>query len=249
MQQSITNAQQSCKRCNAFLGRRILRFMLEVTKLHEVWDHVLDLLFPPRCVGCGARGAWFCTRCVDRCVAVASETNLHSHARLGATPLTSSAGVFVFASPLREAIHALKYDRRQVLARPLAKLIVARYRTQLPVVDAIVAVPLFDDRLKERGFNQSELLARGIAKELGLPLLHGQLVRTRATDHQAHLGRGERRENVKDAFSWCGPPPPSRLLLFDDVLTTGATLEACAAALHDAGVHEIHGLALARSGS
>lgn len=214
--------------------------------MQMLWNQILDLLFPPCCAGCGKPGAWFCPRCVGRCHPLAPEENRRLHAQLGATSLCSSAGVFTFAPPMREGIHALKYRRYSVLAQPLGKLVSSFYHDRIPPVDAVVAVPLWKERQRERGFNQAELLARVLVADLQLPLLDRQLYRTRATDQQAQLRRSERRNNVKDAFAWRGKPPPPRILLFDDVMTSGATMDACASALYAAGAKEVHGLALAR---
>ena len=114
-------------------------------------------------------------------------------------------------------------------------------------VDAVLAIPLHSKRLAERGFNQAEALAREIATLLDLPLIDTGLARVRATEQQAHLDARARAENMRDAFAWRGTAPPRRLLLVDDVLTTGATMGACAIVLRDAGAEAVHGLALARS--
>jgi ComF family protein len=112
----------------------------------------------------------------------------------------------------------------------------------------IVPVPRHAARLRERGFNQSALLAQQLATHLKLPVSM-QLVRVRLTTQQANLGRAERHANLRDAFAWQGAPPPPRVLLVDDVLTTGATIGATAAAIRAADAIEVHGLALARAGS
>jgi predicted amidophosphoribosyltransferase len=110
-----------------------------------------------------------------------------------------------------------------------------------------MAVPLHAGRLAERGFNQSEELAARLARRTGLPLVPG-LLRCRDTGHQASLGRRARQGNVEGAFVWAVPaPPPARVLLVDDVLTTGATLAACADALRAAGTREVRAIAIARS--
>jgi len=101
--------------------------------------------------------------------------------------------------------------------------------------------------LAERGFNQAELLAREVARATGLPLIVGPLVRIRATRQQALLDITGRIENVTGAFVWRGPPPPARVALVDDVLTTGATVNACAQAVRAGGARDVYALALARS--
>jgi len=211
-------------------------------------DLVLDLVFPPRCVGCRTRGVLFCARCHAACEPVSPEANRRLHQRLGSTALASTTGAYRFHGAVRESIHALKYDRRVRSATVLGDLLAA-YITEHPLaVDVIVPVPLHAARLRERGFNQSALLAQQLAAQLKLPM-STQLVRVRSTTQQANLGRAERQANVRDAFVWQGAPPPPRVLLIDDVLTTGATIGAAAEAIRAAGAIEVHGLALARAGS
>ncbi|MBA3944292.1 MAG: ComF family protein [Herpetosiphonaceae bacterium] len=142
----------------------------------------------------------------------------------------------------------MKYKRHSVLADPLAELAVQIAGSAIPLVDAIVPVPLYARRQRERGFNQAELLAQGIGLRLDLPLLAQGLCRKRPTHQQVGLDRTERRANMVGAFRWQGSPPPRRVLLLDDVVTTGATMEACAAALRLAGAAEVHGWAIARDG-
>ena len=154
---------------------------------------------------------------------------------------------YIFQSPLREAVHQLKYRRVRRVAGPLGALMAEHVIAQPVAVDAVLAIPLHSKRLAERGFNQAEALAREIATLLDLPLIDTGLARVRATEQQAHLDARARAENMRDAFAWRGTAPPRRLLLVDDVLTTGATMGACAIVLRDAGAEAVHGLALARS--
>jgi predicted amidophosphoribosyltransferase len=110
-----------------------------------------------------------------------------------------------------------------------------------------VAVPLHSSRLRQRGFNQSELLARELRNRLSLDPPPGELVRTRPTPPQVGHDRRWRLENVRDAFEWRGPPLDAHsILLVDDVATTGATLEACAAALRAGGSGPVMGVSVAR---
>ncbi|HEX6290478.1 MAG TPA: phosphoribosyltransferase family protein, partial [Herpetosiphonaceae bacterium] len=188
-----------------------------------------------------------CAACRATCRFVPDADNREQHRRLGSPFLLSTAGAYVFEGALREAIHKLKYNRSQRMAVPLGDML-HDYLARHPIaVDAIVPVPLHPDRLRMRGYNQAALLAHRLAQRSGLMLCSDQLARVRRTSQQADLNRVERRENVRDAFGWQSKtPPPRRILLLDDVLTTGATVEAAAQALHAAGAREVHALALAR---
>lgn len=215
--------------------------------MQSLIDNILDLLFPPRCAGCKSRGALLCPACQASCRFVPDAANREQHLRLNSPFLSSTAGAYVFEGAIREAVHTLKYNRRKRMAAPLGVLL-NRYLSAHPIaVDAIVAVPLHPERLRKRGFNQAQLLAAQLGHQAGLPLLAGELVRVRQTSQQADLNRAERRANVREAFAWQGATsPPGRILVIDDVLTTGATVEAAAQALHAAGAREVHALALAR---
>jgi ComF family protein len=117
----------------------------------------------------------------------------------------------------------------------------------IPEPPRLLAVPLHRRRLRERGYNQSALLARELRKRWALPAASGQLVRLRDTPPQVGLDRPSRRRNVAEAFGWQGPPLAGRpVLLVDDVATTGSTLEACGQALKAAGAGRIEAVTLAR---
>lgn len=204
-------------------------------------EALLRLLFPDRCAGCRRLGDLFCQACRS-----ALAPYPHEH-HLPPPSLHSVQIAFVFQSPLREAIHQLKYRRVRRMAEPLGALLAAQIAGQASGIDAVLAIPLHASRLAERGFNQAEALAAEVARTIGRPLMTEQLFRTRATAQQAHLDARGRAENMRDAFGWRGAPPPLRVLLVDDVYTTGATMAACAEALRAAGTEAVYALALARS--
>jgi ComF family protein len=209
--------------------------------LQSLVDKVLGLLFPDSCAGCGSAGELLCGACRAR---------LRPYPHDDPTPplLDGVRVAFIFEEPLQSAIHVLKYDRVRRMAVPLGDMLAEHLRRHPLPADALVAVPLHAHRLQERGFNQSELLAQQVQVRTGLPLLGSELTRCRDTAQQAKLSQAERQENMRDAFVWRGrTPPPPRVLLLDDVLTTGATLGACAEALRAAGTREVRGLALGRS--
>lgn len=151
---------------------------------------------------------------------------------------------YVYGGPLVEAIRRFKYGRRTELAGPLGTLLAARAAELAGEVDAIVPVPLHPARLRRRGFNQAALLARPVARALAVPLVTNELRRVRDTPSQAGLDGAGRLQNVRDAFVALRAPG-SRVLLVDDVRTTGATLAECAEALSVAGVERVLTLVLA----
>jgi ComF family protein len=204
-------------------------------------DSFLALLFPDRCAGCTRMGTLFCPTCQ---AALAAYPGTLRRMPAG---LSDMRIAYVFQSPLREAVHQLKYRRVRRIARPLGALMAEHLIAHPAAIDAVLAIPLHSTRLAERGFIQAEALAREIADLLDLPLIDTGLRRVRATEQQAHLDARARAENMRGAFAWEGAPPPRRLLLVDDVLTTGATMGACAIVLRDAGAEAVHGMALARS--
>lgn len=219
---------------------------------------LLDRLLPPRCGGCGALGSWLCARCrgliqplvepiCGRCgrrLQVRGE-RCTCDRRLRALDAVRSAAVY--QGPLERAIHRFKYQGRRPLARVLAGLLVERFEPFLQPDACLLAVPLHRRRRRQRGFNQSQLLAEELGRAWTVGRSRGRLVRWRDTRSQVGLDRAQRRRNVEDAFSWQGPDLGGRpVLLIDDVITTCATVEACARALREAGAGDVRALSVAR---
>ena len=153
-----------------------------------------------------------------------------------------------FAGALQQAVHALKFRQQQQLGTELGRRLgrVPEFARALQEVDLLVPVPLHPSRQRERGYNQSLCIARGVAEVVGRPLVKGWLQRRIHTRQQARLEAAERRENLRDAFQVTGEVPMSGCIgVVDDVVTTGATLNACARALQQAGCSRIWALALA----
>jgi ComF family protein len=150
---------------------------------------------------------------------------------------------------VRQALHALKYRGERRLAEPLGRSIAERWRRSAIGGEILVPVPVHPARLRERGFNQAEDLARACGRVLGLPVLPA-LERRARTQAQHALGRGQRQANVLGAFGvrdgYARHVAGRWTVLVDDVVTTGATLSGCAAALLDAGALAVSGLAVAR---
>jgi ComF family protein len=196
---------------------------------------LLDLVAPPRCVACdeelepGEEG--FCLVCSPLLEPLAGAE--------------ASMAVLRFGGPLASAMRRFKYGGRSELARPLARAIAERARAACAGMHAIVPVPLHTQRLRERGFDQTSLLARELAKILGVPRRLDLLERTRPTTVQAALDRAARLANVEGAFVGSPRAKGLRLLVLDDVRTTGATLSHACHALLRVGAARAQPLALA----
>ena len=219
----------------------------------------LDLLFPPRCVGCRKVGGWLCSECRNaiellrpplcpHCGILTAEGKLCPRCQRASLQIDGVRSVAFFEGPMREAIHCFKYSNLQDLATPLGEMMVSYWQDVHLPADVIVPVPLHARRLRERGYNQAALLARELGKGVGLPVLESALIRVRDTSPQVDLSAEERRENVHGAFH-CRDDRlvGESVLLVDDVYTTGATLEACSLALKQRGVRTAWALTLARA--
>jgi ComF family protein len=151
-------------------------------------------------------------------------------------------------NPLRSAIHEFKYNNHRAVTVLLGERLLTSYRQYGLKAEVIVPVPLHEAKLKERGYNQSELLARQLNQALNLPLNLTTLRRVRKTESQMTLGAEERYKNVSGAFACEDKSLAQRhILLVDDVCTTGSTLDACAAALKAGGAASVWGLTLAKA--
>lgn len=154
---------------------------------------------------------------------------------------------FVFGGALAEAIKRLKYGSRSDLGAVLGALLAGELARRPTKYDLVVPVPLHPRRLAERGFNQSALIARPVAWALGAALHTRALERVRDTPAQAKLGRIERLGNMTGAFEARGELRGKRVLVVDDVVTTGATLAACIGTLAQRGAVEVSAVAVARA--
>jgi competence protein ComFC len=206
--------------------------------LQQFLNFSLDLLFPPRCVGCGRVDAVWCDTCQDKLDQTAFPSQVRPLAPLvGITSTAEHTGI------IREAVQGLKYGSAKIVAEPLGERLVRQLQAQAWTVDVIVPVPLHATRLAERGYNQAQLLAEQIADALSLPCFPNAVERQRNTQSQVTLSAAERKTNLEDAFLANSQVLSNqRVLLIDDVYTTGATLSACAQAVQQAGALAVYGL-------
>ena len=228
---------------------------------------ILNLVFPPTCVACQRYGAWLCSACADvierlepplcaRCGWPGHQVPPPSGRASGCCPATldSLDGLRALAfhsGPLRTAIHQLKYGDLRALAGSLADLMAEGWPALAPEgtgFDTLVPIPLHRARQRERGYNQAALLARELGARLQRPVIESGLERIRDTAPQVGLKPAARRQNVRNAFRCRGGHfEGQRVLLIDDVCTTGATLEAAATALRAGGAVSVWAYTLARA--
>ncbi len=228
----------------------------QVAKLKGI---ALDLLFPQWCVGCGKEGDFICSSCrrslprimpplCPRCGKPQLSGILCPGCVSWRAEIDGIRSPFRFDGVMRQAIHQLKYKNLRALAVTLAGFLHDYLVTNPMPGEVLVPAPLHQKRLRERGYNQSRLLAQELGKLINLPVVDDCLVRQKHTPPQTRASTvDERRGNVADAFA-CRDRrlQDKRVLLIDDVSTSGATLDACAAALKAAGASSVWGLVLAR---
>jgi len=221
----------------------------------------LDILFPAKCVGCGREGSFLCPACrgalprllppyCQRCGVplVSPDASVCPRCRHSTFALDGLRSPFIMDGVIREAIHRLKYNNLKAMAPELSQLLGDYLRTSPLPAQTIVPVPLHPKRERERGYNQAALLARGLGRELGRPVVEDCLRRVKDSPPQARAGSAaERQRRVAGAFVSTGTQLQGiQVLLIDDVSTTGATMYACAQALKQGGAASVWGLALAR---
>lgn len=239
--------------------------------LASVWQRALDTLFPPRCGGCGQFShPVFCERCapqlrpiIEPCCANCGRTfdplalgaEICALCRARPPAFEKARACWAFEGPPRPAIHRFKYNRRFAMAPRLARAMMQTPAARVLLGDwqpqCLVPVALHASRARARGFNQSALLARELGLLCDVPALD-LLERTRRTPPQVGLDLKARRQNVRDAFIvdealWQSANlVGARILLIDDVFTTGATLDECARVLRKAGAGAVGALTVAR---
>jgi len=221
-------------------------------------NRLLDAALPARCPGCGAEGPPLCASCAT---ALDARLDLPAGIAIGLpsdvpAPLLQLEWCAPFTGVVRTALHELKYSGEQRLAGPLGAAIARRWQRVGAGGDVFVPVPVHADRRRRRGYDQAELIARVAAADLNLPCA-AILERSRATIAQFDLDRAARAVNVTGAFrlkrdGGAAPPGPGGplagrwIVLVDDVVTTGASLAACAVPLIEAGAIGVSAVTVAR---
>jgi competence protein ComFC len=231
----------------------------------------LDLIFPPKCLVCGASGSdIFCRACLDDIRPIGSFCEIcgkpHQDGLYGETsakcsdckslepPFDLARSIAKYDGSLKAAIHKFKFRNKKGLAAPLAGIMIEHlskspWQNILPIIDIVTAVPLHRKRQNERGYNQSEILARSVAEKFGLNFSSGILEKVKDTKRQFDLKRAERFSNVRGAFKAVNEVCVNgrNVLLVDDILTTGATAAECARLLKGAGAGMVFVLTLSHA--
>ncbi len=233
--------------------------------LSKTKEFLLDILFPKFCVNCGREGSYLCSDCFflidvserQYCpfcyppkIVLDGRTCSSCRRFKKLNGLYSAVPYNSFM--IKKLIHQFKYSYIKELAKPLSNLIIIHLANLNKLSNfndfVLIPVPLHKKKLKQRGFNQSEEIAKELAKTLRAPILNNVLLKTKQTSDQVDLKKEEREKNIKGAF-FCQRPDlifNRKILLVDDIFTTGSTMEESALTLKQAGAKEVWGTAVAR---
>jgi ComF family protein len=228
--------------------------------LHKALWHAVDYLYPPTCAACGKSGYRLCPACVSQiqvinfpfCAMCGRRVNTTQSvcSDCATSPVHFSAATSwgKFGGALREAIHALKYKNDVGLGDFFADHLIQLLRDDKWDFDCVLPVPLSRERQKERQYNQSALISRPIARYFGSDHALNWLIRTHDTGSQTRRRRLERNLSLTGSF-WANPAKLKgrSVLLVDDIITTGATINHCSAALLDAGVANVYAISIAKT--
>ena len=227
----------------------------------SIWNDLWEFFFPRCCVVCGTRLLREEEHVCVKCLAGLPRTCLHRRAQndmekafWGKLPIVRASAYFYYSKggDVRRLLYELKYYGNYRIGRFLGRCMAADLQRDgfFRNMDGIIPVPLHKKKERERGYNQSEMLAEGISSVTGVPVLRGLLVRCQQAESQTRKGSYERWVNVKDVFECVSEKEleGKHILLVDDVMTTGATLVACADALSGVSGLRISILTLALAG-
>ena len=218
----------------------------------------LNLFFPPWCIGCGREGKYICDSCCEKlplisppicikCGRPLTDRNTCPGCIEEPVAIDGIRAPFLFHGVIRKAIHEFKYRNLKAVASSLAGFLYD-YLQENPIPgDVLVPVPIHRKRQRERGYNQSSLIARELSRKNGLPIIEDCLIRRINTPPQVRTtSASERRQNIADAFACVNERLKGRqVILIDDVSTSGATLNTCAGVLKAAGAASVWGLTVA----
>jgi ComF family protein len=237
---------------------------------------IIDLLFPKFCLGCNKEGSYLCEDCrgllniceFSYCLCSQNHQTIPPNTKTGRCNRCQNKKLegLYFALPYKEGnltkklIHQFKYEPYlKDLAKTLASILIEHFvicqknTNEIWQNSVLIPVPLFSEKLNERGYNQSEELARELSKVLEVPVISDVLLKIKQTESQMKLKKEDREKNLLNAFAIknCSTPDVAQFLgkkvfLIDDVYTTGSTMEECARVLKNAGAKSVWGICIAR---
>ena len=232
--------------------------------MKKITNRILELLYPPKCPLCGIRllgrsedicktceeevqkiGEHFCLKCGKRLEEAGREfcRDCEKHPHF----FVQNRGLFPYHGRLKGCIYRYKYQNQRYYAEYFAKELVTEFGGQIKSwgVEALIPVPLHRSRKRKRGFNQAELILQYMEKPLEIPLYGEYVLREKKTLPQKYLNQAGRQKNLKNAFKIApNSVKLNKVLVGDDIYTTGSTLDAVAQALIEVGVKEVYGLCI-----
>lgn len=229
--------------------------------LHTIFDQLTHLLYPVVCTGCGSdyldKNELLCLRCLARLPKTYFENipnNPLEKIFTGRIPVAAAHSEFYFSKGriVQQLMHELKYRQNASIGTYLGEIMgnSILHSSRFVGIDYLVPLPLFPDKEFKRGYNQALVICNGISKTSGIPVHSGNVIRRRATESQTRKHRAERWDNVADSFLVSSPDKlqGKKIMLIDDVVTTGATLEACGQVILEVGASELYLATLAIAG-
>ncbi len=235
---------------------------IQISKIKEFFT---DLLFPKFCFSCGKEGSYICDDCqsfldvleYQHCLCNTPKIIINNNGKCAKCQSRKINGLFFAVSYqnkiVQKLIHQFKYKPfTKDLAKPLSDLIITHFHILGKTLNfenfILIPIPLHKSKIKQRGFNQSEEIAKELSRSLQLPLISDVLIKTKETTPQMKLLEKQRRENLKGVFACkkIEKIKDRKIFLIDDVYTTGATMEECAKVLKQSKAKEVWGITVAR---
>ena len=231
-----------------------------ILRLSGLFWTSMDWLYPPRCCNCDNQGAVFCMDCFSQIKQITGNTCRKCGYPIGKKqkycadcmqnppPFDQMRSWAVYDGPLKKAIHSLKYQKDLALGSILADPLVELLNKSDWIFDLVIPVPLSRARLRKRGYNQAALIAWSLAAKMDIQYSNDAVARVRHTETQISLDVNKRFMNLMDAF-YANPAKlkTRNILIIDDVITTGATMQNCTSAIRKAGAEKVYCLSVARS--
>ena len=228
----------------------------------NIIDLILDLIYPPRCMVCNSliridHPRWLCIECKDKLEHISGQVckKCSRPVEKGKSLCANCVGkdfyfyknsaVYEYGDSIKSIIYKFKYGNSPYMGKGISKLMELRYGVEFfSGVDYLVAVPIHKKRMKERGFNQSIIMANELSKLVGVKCLNNVLIRKKYTEPQSTLSQDERYDNLKDAFEINKnfDIKSKNIMLVDDIFTTGSTIDACAEILIKNGANEVRSI-------